>query len=53
MHELGIIVHITKTLGELAVENKADYNFYVSYKITETKKSEITKSTYNWIDLKL
>mgnify|MGYP001524304275 CR=1 FL=1 len=22
MHELGIIVHITKTLGELAVENK-------------------------------
>ena len=32
---------------------QSNYYFHVSYKITDTKKSEITKSTYNWIDLKL
>lgn len=32
---------------------QSDYYFHVAYKITETKISEITKASYNWIDLKI
>ena len=35
MHELGIIVHITKTLGELAVENKLSEIASVTLEIGE------------------
>ena len=32
---------------------QSDYYFHVAYKITETKKSEIIKAAYNWINLKI
>ena len=39
MHELGIIVHITKTLGELAVENKLTNIASVTLEIGEVAGS--------------
>ena len=32
---------------------QSDYYFHVKFKITDTRKSEITNNTYNWIDLKI
>lgn len=32
---------------------QSDHYVHVAFKIAETKKSEITKSAYNWIDLKI